>query len=135
MPSLISPPVPKDSDRFQDWLQRLWDLVGNVIGGSVIQITSKATGVTLNRKSGEITLQAAALGSGAKVTFTVTNNFVGVADVPVVCVKSGGTANAYRASVTAVAAGSFAITVENITGGSLSEAPKISFVIIKGATA
>jgi hypothetical protein len=52
----------------------------------------------------------------------------------VVNVASGGTANAYRASVTAVAAGSFTVTVENITGGSLSESPVVSFALLKGVT-
>ena len=52
----------------------------------------------------------------------------------VVSVASGGTANAYEANVTAVAAGSFTITVQNITAGSLSEAPVINFAIIKGVT-
>jgi hypothetical protein len=50
-------------------------------------------------------------------------------------VVSGGTANAYRASVTAVAASSFTVTVENITAGSLSEAPVIGFFINKAVTA
>ena len=79
-------------------------------------------------------MNAAALAAGAKVSFTVTNTSVAAGDIPSVAVVSGGTANAYRANVAAVAAGSFAVTVENITAGSLSESPVIGFVIMKGAT-
>jgi hypothetical protein len=77
-------------------------------------------------------MQAAALAAAAKVSFVVTNSTVGANDVVIVNVKSGGTANAYRANVTAVAAGSFTVTVENITAGSLSESPIIAFAVIKG---
>ena len=104
-------------------------------GGLVTQITSKSTGVSINKMSGQITMQAAALGAGAVVTFTVTNTSCGTTDVPVVAIDSGGTANAYTANVVAVGAGSFAIQVKNVTAGSLSEAPVISFVIIKAVTA
>ena len=103
-------------------------------GGSVVQATSKATPVTLNKLSGAITMNAAALAAGAKASFVVTNSLIAATDGPHVWVASGGTANAYRASVTAVAAGSFTITVENITAGSLSEAPVIGFAVIKAVT-
>ena len=101
-------------------------------GDAGTQATSKSTGVTINKVTGKITMNAAALAAGAKVAFTVTNSTVAATDVPVVAVASGGTANAYRAEVVAVAAGSFAIAVENITAGSLSESPVISFALLKG---
>jgi hypothetical protein len=104
-------------------------------GGTVVQATSKATGVTLNNVCGAITMQAAALAAAAKISFVVTNSVCAATDVPAVTVTSGGTANAYRANVTAVAAGSFTITVENITAGSLSESPVIAFAINKAVTA
>jgi hypothetical protein len=104
-------------------------------GGTVVQATSKATGVTLNNVCGAITMQAAALAAAAKISFVVTNSACAATDVPAVTVTSGGTANAYRANVTAVAAGSFTITVENITAGSLSESPVIAFAINKAVTA
>jgi hypothetical protein len=104
-------------------------------GGAVTQATSKSTGVTLNKASGQITMNGAALAAGAKVSFVVTDSAVAATDAVVVAVGSGGTANAYRAAVTAVAAGSFTITVENITAGSLSEAPVINFAVIKAVAA
>ncbi|WP_210214067.1 hypothetical protein [Mesorhizobium sp. M4B.F.Ca.ET.017.02.2.1] len=104
-------------------------------GGTVTQATSKSTGVTLNKTCGQITMNAAALAAGAKVSFVVTNSAVAATDVVIASVASGGTANAYRAAVTATAAGSFTVTVENITAGSLSEAPVISYAVVKAVTA
>lgn len=103
-------------------------------GGTVTQLTSKATGVTLNTASGQITLNNAALAAAAKVSFVVTDSAVTATDNLIVSIASGGTANAYRANVTAIAAGSFTVTVENITAGSLSEAPIVTFSVLKGAT-
>lgn len=103
-------------------------------GGTNTQGTSKSTTVVLNKTCGHITMHNAALNAGVKVSFVVTNSTVGTTDGAVVWVDSGGTANAYRAAVTAVGAGSFTITVENITAGSLSEAPVIGFAVIKSAT-
>lgn len=104
-------------------------------GGAVTQATSKATGVALNKASGQITMNAAALAAGAKVSFIVTNSVVAATDTVILSVASGGTANAYRAAVTALGAGSFTVTVENITAGSLSEAPVINFAVIKAVAA
>lgn len=137
---LPQPPQP-DSPRFFDWLSQLQRHVtglgyapGSGNGGTVTQLTSKSTGVTLNRSCGQITMHNAALGAGAKVSFVVTNSTVAATDVPKAAVASGGTANAYRAHVTAIAAGVFTITLENATAGSLSEAPVINFVVVKATT-
>lgn len=104
-------------------------------GGTVTQLTNKATGVTLNKLSGQITTSNAALAAAAEVTFTVTNNTVATTDVPCVAHASGGTAGAYDVFVAAVGNGSFAITVANMSAGSLSQAIVINFVVIKGANA
>lgn len=101
-------------------------------GGAVTQLTSKSTAPpAINKVCGQITMNNAALAAGAKVSFTVSNTSCAALDAPYVWVVSGGTTNAYRASVTAVAASSFTVTVENITAGSLSEAPVIGFFINK----
>lgn len=103
-------------------------------GGTVTQLTSKSTGVTLNKFCGAITMHNEALGAGAKASFAVSNNTVESTDGVCVWVFNGGTANAYRAAVTALSANTFTITVENITAGSLSESPVIGFAIIKAVT-
>jgi hypothetical protein len=45
------------------------------------------------------------------------------------------TAGAYTVQTTAVAAGSFGISVKNVSGGSLSQAIVLNFAVIKAAAA
>ena len=99
--------------------------------GTVTQLTSKATGVTLNKSCGQITLNDAALAATTNVTFTLTNSLIGVKDVLVLNVY-GGTSGSYNVWISGLATGSATITVRNITGGSLSEAIVINFAIIHG---
>ncbi len=108
--------------------------IGYTTGGTVTQATNKGTGVTLNTESGQITMNNAALADAAEVTFTVTNDRVAATDVVVVNHGSAGTAGAYWLCVSTVAAGSFKISVGNLSGGSLSEAIVINFALIKGAS-
>ena len=102
------------------------------LGGAVTQETSKATGVTLSKVAGAITTHDAELAGGAEVSFVVTNTLVAATDVPVVAVKSGATTGTYVASVSAVAAGSFTVTLSNL-GTTASEALVLNFAIIKAA--
>lgn len=100
-------------------------------GGTVTQLTSKSTGVTLNKPSGTITMINSALAAATIVTFTITNSSVAATDVIVAQHDSGGTTGAYTISPNTSAAGSFKISVRNNTAGSLSEALVIRFVVIK----
>ena len=109
-------------------------LVGPTIGTTVTQATSKATTVIANAASGQITLNNAALGAAAEVSFTVTNSEIAATDVVVVCHGSAGTAGSYLAQANTIAAGSFKITVTNVSAGSLSEAIVLNFVALKGAS-
>jgi len=99
--------------------------------GAVTQLTSKSTGVTLNKSCGQITMNNAALAATTNVTFTLTNSAISLRDVLVLNV-SGGTTGSYNAWVSELALGSASITVRNITGGSLSEAIVINYAIIHG---
>jgi len=99
-------------------------------GGTVTQATSKSTGVTLSKKCGQITMNAAALAADTTVTFTLTNTEVVATDIIVLNHVSGGTAGSYLLNAQA-GSGSASINVRNITGGSLSEAIVIGFAIIK----
>jgi hypothetical protein len=103
-------------------------------GGTVTQLTNKATGVTLNTVCGAITMNNAALNAAAEVTFTLTNSAIAATDVIVVNHASAGTAGAYMVGVSAVAAGSCQITVANVSAGNLSEAIVLSFAVIKAVT-
>jgi len=109
---------------------------GTGAGGTVTQASSKSTGVTLNKICGEIVMNNATLNRGTAVSFTLTNSAIAATDVVVMNIKSAATANAYTLNVTAVAAGSCRIQLENFTSGSdLSEAVVLSFAVIKAVAA
>ena len=109
-------------------------LIGPTTGGTVTQATSKATGVTLNKASGQITMDNAQLNAGVEVSFAVTNSEIAATDVVVVNHGSAGTAGSYLAQANTIAAGSFAITVTNVSAGNLSEAIVLNYVALKGAS-
>jgi len=102
-------------------------------GGAVTQATNKATGVTLNKPTGQITMNAAALAADTTVSFTLTNSSIAAGDILVMNHISGGTAGSYLLNAQS-AAGSASINVRNITAGSLSEAIVIAFAVIKSTT-
>ena len=106
--------------------------------GAVTQLTDKATGVTLNKSAGRITMNNAALAAGAAVSFTLTNSSISINDTIIVNVSSnttGSAAGAYTTYVSYLAAGSALITLRNLTAAtSYSEAVIINFSIIHGAT-
>jgi hypothetical protein len=105
-------------------------------GGTIIQATSKSTGVTLNKLCGQVTMSAAALAAAAIVEFTVTNSQVAATDTINLNLASGAaTSTAYRYWVSGVAAGSFKVSVENRSGGSLSEALVLNFAVVKAVSA
>lgn len=102
-------------------------------GGTVTQATSKATGVTLSKICGQITMNNAALAAATIVSFTFTNTLIEATDQIVISHISGGTGGAY--TVTAFpGAGSATIYVRNNTAGSLGEAIVLGFSILKSAT-
>jgi hypothetical protein len=103
-------------------------------GGTATQATSKSTGVPLNKLSGEITMNAAALAAGAIVSFTLTNSQIAAGDRIILNHVSGGTLGAYALNASA-GAGSAAIHVRNATAGSLSEAIVIGFAVLKATNA
>jgi hypothetical protein len=104
-------------------------------GGAVAQITSKATGVTLNKRCGQITMNNASLSAAAEVSFTLTNSVLAATDVVMICIGSGATAGAYNVQCDAVAAGSCRISIGNMSSGALGEAIVLNFVVIKGVNA
>ena len=107
---------------------------GTGAGGAVVQGTNKATAVTLNLPTGQITMNVASLSSATNVSFTVTDSAVAAGDVPVLAISSGGTLGAYQPWVSYVGTGSFSVTVRNTNASTLSESPVISFVLLKGSS-
>lgn len=107
-------------------------------GCAVTQITNRATGVTCTGISGAITTDSTSLAAEASAVFTVTNTSVAVGDVVIVSIRSGMVALNTRATVTTVAAGSFAITVVNgngAAGTAETGAIIINFAVLKAVSA
>ena len=105
---------------------------GSGSGGTVTQGTSKTTGVTLNKPTGQITMHNAALANGASVNFALTNSFISAVDTLLVNATAFG---GYTVLCVNTATGAATIRVTNISGGSLSEAVTIQFAVVKGAAA
>jgi hypothetical protein len=100
-----------------------------VAQGTVTQLTSKSTGVTLNTSAGQITMNAASLATVTNVTFTLTNSTISAKDVLLLTVTNG-TSGAYNAFVSSMGARSATITLRNISAGALAEAVVLNFAII-----
>jgi len=99
--------------------------------GTVTQLTSKSTAVTLNKPAGRITMDAASLATATNATFTLNNSFISANDTVVLTISGGqATPGSYNVFANALAAGSVSISLRNISGGSLSEAVVINFAII-----
>jgi hypothetical protein len=105
-------------------------------GGSVVQATSKSTGVTLNKVCGAITLNGASLPANAVVGFTLTNSTIAPDDYVDVWLKTGAaTAGTYRCWSEGNGSGSRTICLQNISGGDLAEAVVLGFGINKRVAA
>lgn len=103
-------------------------------GGAVVQVTNKATGVTLDKSNGQITMVNSALAGTTIVSFTLTNSVIEAGDIIVMNHISGGTLGAYAFNAS-TAAGSAVINVSNLTTGSLSDAIVLRFAVIKVVSA
>jgi len=109
---------------------------GTGSGGTVTQLTSKSTAVTLNKPCGQIIMNNASLAAGASAAFLVVNNKVSPDDCINLMLQSGYANGQYYQLWTATSAsGSFYIVVKNISTGALSEPVVINFSITKGAIA
>ena len=105
--------------------------------GTVTQLTDKATGVTLNKSAGRITMNNAALAGGAVVSFILTNSLISTNDVVIVNVSSnttGSAAGAYTTYVSYMSAGTCLISLRNLSATSYSEAVIINYAILHGAS-
>lgn len=111
-------------------------------GGTVTQLTSRTTGVTLDKICGEIVLVAGTISGHEADKFVLTNSAIAATDVVVVNIKSGlaaGTAQYYTVNVVSVAAGSCTISVGNNDNSTIpasgTDTPVLSFAVIKAVAA
>ena len=103
-------------------------------GGTVSQLTSKSTSVTLDKTSGKITMNSASLAHDTNVQFTLSNDQIASTDVVIVNVKNCiGASSEYLVGVTTVSAGSCEIMLRNISNdnSAKSDAVQLSFAVIK----
>ncbi|MBX3605375.1 MAG: hypothetical protein KF788_08890 [Piscinibacter sp.] len=108
---------------------------GTGSGGTVTQATSKSTAVTLNKPTGQVTLNAAALAAGATVGFQLNSTAISAGDIVLVQTVSGmSNAQNYTVNVGNSISGAASIYLTNRSGGSLSEAIVLSFSVVKVAT-
>jgi hypothetical protein len=99
--------------------------------GTVTQLTSKSTAVTLNKSAGVITMNNASLATATNATFTLNNNLISANDTVILTISGGQTTpGSYNVFANSLSAGSVSITLRNISGGSLSEAIVINFALI-----
>jgi hypothetical protein len=100
-------------------------------GGAITQLTSRTTGVTLNKPSGQITLTSNAMATGTSNTFVFTNSSISANDFIMINHWSGGTLGNYTfASNTSVGQSNVTIRAINTV---TAEAPVLQYVVIKGA--
>ena len=99
--------------------------------GTVTQLTSKSTAVTLNKSAGRITMNNASLATATNATFTLNNSYISANDTVILTISGGQTTpGSYNVFANALAAGTVSITLRNISGGSLSEAIIVNFAIL-----
>lgn len=106
-------------------------------GGTVTQLTSKSTAVTLNKPSGQINMNNASLAAGATTAFQLFNNLIKQGDLILVNYSSVPAVSNYSIRVYTPnnADGYCYIVLKNESGSSLSDVVGLTFSLIKGANA
>jgi hypothetical protein len=102
-------------------------------GGSVTQITSAATAVTLNKICGRITTVALTTAAAAEEAFVVNNDKVSANDVVVFSTTYAGGGKPIIGAATNVGTGVFTVNITNVSGSALDALMVINFVVIKNA--
>jgi hypothetical protein len=98
---------------------------------AVTQATSITTGVTCNAYTGVITTVSQTVAGGAEASFTVTNSKVAATDTVVVSIKTHTSAGLFFPAVTAVAAGSFQISLANLDAAAGNNVLVLNFAVLK----
>ena len=109
---------------------------GNGAGGTVTQLTSKSTTVTLNKPTGNIITHNASLAANTTVTFALVNSTISKNDSIYCSISRSGTnSSAYRVVASWDDNGYCNILLTNTTASSLSDIVTIKFVVTRGAIA
>lgn len=118
-------------DTFSAWPMSSLTGLGYSVGGAVTQITTIATGVTLNALSGQITTVASTLAALTSTGFIVTNSFAGAKDVIILSTTYAGAGTPCLQAI-GTGTGSFTIALSNTHAtNALNALLVINFAIIK----
>jgi len=106
---------------------------GTGSGGTVTQLTSKATAVTLNKPCGKITMNNASLAAGASVDFIFFNSlFLQSSANDILLIQTGSYGLNYRVEAKSYDIGQILIRVTNSSASAQSNTLELYFAIIKG---
>ncbi len=112
-----------------------WQTTG---GGTITQGSGsgRATTFTLDTTTGVITLDDASLATGVEATAVWSNSTINATSTVIVNHAASGAGNPEDLLITVgeVASGSCEITVSNLSGGSLTAAVAVNFVVLGGAS-
>lgn len=109
---------------------------GTGSGGTVTQLTSKGTAVTLNKPTGYIITSNSSLAQNSKVAFLLYNSIISPYDNILITVVSGSSVLAQYEARGRCASGAAEIIVSHTyAGGTLSESIILTFTVLKGAIA
>ena len=108
---------------------------GTGSGGTVTQLTSKSTTVTLNKPNGLIILNNAALAANTAVGFELNNSLINANDhvYTEIYDGNGGLGINYNCWIAWVGNGNAVVIIKNVSNSTLSDTISIRFSVIKGA--
>lgn len=107
---------------------------GTGSGGTVTQLTSKSTNVTLNKPSGNIRMNNSALAAGETISFLLGCNILTISDNILITLETTNLSNTLAYNIWCnIYNGGCYVNIKNISGVSLSEAIVLNFTVFKGA--
>jgi hypothetical protein len=102
---------------------------------TVTQTTSRGSGVTLNKTSGDVILYETTMTAGQVDTIAVTNDQVKAGDF-IVCTVDSSSTGTYIVGGYSTSDGLMILWIRNITSSTTgSESPKIRFIIMQPTNA
>jgi hypothetical protein len=102
-------------------------------GGTISQTGNKSGNVTLNKPSGEITMQNTNLAAATTVDFYLTNSTISATDLLIINQTSTANAGGYTFNATCNS-GNARIFVRNVMAATAGDAVVLRYAVIKGAT-
>ena len=102
-------------------------------GGTVSQSGNKSGNVTLNKPSGQITMQNTNLAADTTVDFYLTNSTITATDLLIINQTSTANAGGYTFNATCNS-GNARIFVRNVMAATAGDAVVLRYAVVRGAT-